>query len=122
MHSGMKHKNFLLTRNMRKEAELVINELCVHRGFHLHAVNVRRNHIHLVVTASTKPKLLVNSMKSYITRRLRQKGLVGNDERIWSRGNSSRYLWKPREMSMAVEYVLYEQGDSFNAVTEMPKE
>gem|GEM_PF-5201292 len=29
---------------------------------------------------------------------------------IWSRGGSTRYLWKPARVAAAVEYVLYSQG------------
>ncbi len=40
-----------LTADQRSAVELQIAETCEHRGWHLHAVNCRSNHIHVVVTA-----------------------------------------------------------------------
>lgn len=88
-----------------------IKGVCTYRRYLLLAQNVRSNHAHAVVSASIKPEKIVNEFKSYATRALRQAGEFDADARIWSRGASTRYLWKPRHVSAAVEYVLYEQGD-----------
>jgi hypothetical protein len=54
---------------------------------------------------------MVNELKAYSTRRLREAGLAGEDQKIWARGASTRYLWNPRHVEAAVEYVLYSKGD-----------
>lgn len=122
MRSEMDNKRFLLKKEMQKVSEIVISEVCEQKGYFLHAANARSNHIHTVISAKLDPDLIARTLKSYITRRLREKDMVGETERVWSRGNSCRYLWKPREVARAVEYVLYGQGDSFDAVTELPKD
>lgn len=41
----------LLTIGQRRVVESQIGETCVHRGWMLHTVNCRSNHVHVVVTA-----------------------------------------------------------------------
>jgi hypothetical protein len=41
----------------------------------LHALNVRTNHVHTVVTASRKPEQVLNGLKANATRQLRNEGL-----------------------------------------------
>ena len=53
----------------------------------------------------------MNDLKSYATRRLREAGLTGEDERIWTRHGSTRYLNTQRSLDEASEYVLYRQGE-----------
>jgi len=75
------------------------------------ALNVRTNHVHSVISAAIKPEKIVNDLKAYSTRRLRREWLIGRDEKVWSRGASTRYLWKPRHVTAAIDYVLYCQED-----------
>lgn len=88
-----------------------IKEVCSHRGYNLLAQNVRTNHFHGVVSATVKPEQIANGFKSCATRKLRECRLIDGDERVWSRGRSRRYLWKDKDVSAAIEYVLYCQGD-----------
>ncbi len=96
---------------MRKLIATAIKEVCEYRKYGLKALNVRTNHAHSVVSASIKPEKIVNDFKVYSTKKLRQKWLIGTDEKIWSRGASTRYLWKPRHVEAAIDYVLYCQED-----------
>ena len=66
--------------------------------------------MHAVVTAEVKPEKIINTFKGYATRRLRTEGFYPSDLTIWARGRSRRYLWKPRFVTAAVDYVLYSQG------------
>src|ERR1044071_8102876 len=34
-----------------------------------------------------------------------------NVPKVWTRGASTRYLWKPAHVEAAIDYVLYSQGD-----------
>ena len=52
-----------------------------------------------------------DAFKSYSTRKLRAVGLIGKEVRPWARGKSRRYLWKPKHLARAIDYVLYGQGD-----------
>jgi len=41
--------------------------------------------------------------------------IFGPDVKIWSRGCSTRYLCKEKHLGLAIEYVLYGQGDELFA-------
>jgi hypothetical protein len=77
----------------------------------LKAVNVRTNHAHAVNTATQKPERIVDALKANATKLLRESGLITPDTKVWSRGRSRRYLWKPRHVLAAIEYTLHGQGD-----------
>ncbi len=106
-----KQKPFLFDENCRKNVKSTITEVCENRGYELLAINVRSNHIHAVVSAQVKPKLIIEAFKSYSTGRLRENLLIGRETKVWARGKSRRYLWKPQHVSLAIEYVLYGQDD-----------
>lgn len=92
-----------------------VKEVCDYRGYDLLAVNIRTNHLHAVVSANMNPDKIANDFKAYATRRLREAKLVELGKIIWSRGKSGRYLWKPKHVELAVEYVLFGQGDEIPA-------
>ena len=94
----------------RKHVEAAIREVCVTRGIKLIAINVRTNHVHIVIATNRLPEPIMNSFKSYATRRLRQEGLVGADEKPWARHGSTRYLWTEEQIGTAVQYVVNGQG------------
>lgn len=56
----------------REEVERQIAETCRIRGWELHAVNCRSNHVHVVVTATQNPKIVRNQLKAWCTRRLKE--------------------------------------------------
>jgi REP element-mobilizing transposase RayT len=110
MYSEMKQAPVVLDDLQRRLVTEAINEVCEFRRYSLNAVNVRSNHAHIVVSASVKPEKVVNDLKAYATRKLRQHLLLP-DRKLWSRGASTRYLWKPRHVTAAIDYVLYCQED-----------
>ena len=111
MQAKMKNQTFLLDETQRKLIKEAIEEFCQHKNYQLHAVNARTNHVHTVISAQTKPEPIINFLKSYSTRKLRESKLISTETKPWSRGGSRRYLWKERHVSLAIEYVLYGQGD-----------
>ena len=102
---------FVLNGEQRAVVERAIREVCDHRLYRLMAINIRTNHAHTVVAALCKPEIVLNAFKANATRELRAAGLGLPDQRVWSRGGSTRYLWKPSHVEGAVNYVLYGQGD-----------
>ncbi len=107
----MKQKQFLLDERARRMVEDAIKDICAQRGYFLQAINVRSNHVHAVVSAPMKPERIANALKAYSTKRLKKEFQVMSDDKIWSRGRSRRYLWTARHVALAIEYVLYGQGD-----------
>ena len=101
----------LLGQPQRKVVEETIREVCRIREYLLHAVNVRTNHAHSVVSVQSKPDRVADTLKAYSTRRLRELGLIEPGIQVWSRGRSRRYFWKPHHVQAAIDYVLYCQDD-----------
>lgn len=111
MSEEMKDPPFLLTEAMRSVVDEAVVELCHRRDYVLKASNIRTNHGHVVLSAAAKPERIADAIKAEATKMLRLKGLISQDARVWSRGRSRRYLWKPRHVEAAIEYTLYGQGD-----------
>ena len=80
-------------------------------GYLLIALNVRTNHVHLVVSNSATPERMMDSFKAYSTKALRAVNLVRGEAKPWSRHGSTRYLWTEDHIATAVDYVLNGQGD-----------
>lgn len=115
MKAQMNQKPTILDKKERICILEAIKEVCDYRGYELLAGNIRTNHLHAVVSANTNPDKIANEFKAYATRRLREAKLVEPDKTIWSRGKSRRYLWKLKHVEIAVEYVLFGQGDEIPA-------
>lgn len=111
MRSEMKREPVTLNISQREIVDRAIREVCSHRDYLLRALNVRTNHAHVVVSKAVRPERIVSDFKAYATRRLREELEFADGLKIWSRGASTRYLWKPRHVLAAVDYVLYSQGD-----------
>lgn len=111
MRNEMSHDAIILNDSMRQVVDKAIRELCEQRGYGMRALTVRTNHAHAVVSAAAKPERIADAMKAVSTKALRVGGFVANDVKVWSRGRSRRYLWKPGHVAAAVEYTLYGQGD-----------
>ena len=110
MLSNMKQAAVTLTSEMCACILDAIAEVCAYRGYEKYAIHVRTNHVHAVIGSASSPEKIINELKSYATRRLREANLVGPDQKVWARGGSRRYLWKPRHIDAAIEYVAYGQG------------
>ena len=99
----------------RKIVEHAIREVCVVRAYNLFALNVRTNHVHLVVSNGGKVERMMDSFKAYSTKALRVANRIGSDSKPWSRHGSTRYQWTERHVETAVEYVVNGQGGELPA-------
>ncbi len=123
MRAELRQPPVVFSDVQREIVEAAIRETCEFRKYSKRASNVRTNHVHAVISAALKPERIVNDLKVNATRKLRDAGEFDPGIKIWARGASTRYLWKPAHVSAAVEYVLYSQGDvPFGTVTEMPED
>src|SRR5712692_9196389 len=75
----LKTSAFLLDRAQRAVVESAIREVCEHRAYSLHALSVRTNHVHSVVSAPCRPVHVMDSFKAYATRKLREANLLSYD-------------------------------------------
>lgn len=105
-----KHPPITLNAERRFVVERTIREVCEHRGWKLHAMNARTTHVHLVVSASQSPERVLNDLKAYCTRRMREAAVLNGDQQPWSHHGSTRYLHSDHSFVRAIAYVLEEQG------------
>jgi REP element-mobilizing transposase RayT len=102
----------ILDARRRTSVERAIRETCQFRKWHLHALSVRTNHVHVVVCLGTpKPKRALTVLKANATRQMRQDRCWLEDSTPWAERGSLRYLWNERSVARAIEYVLHGQGD-----------
>jgi REP element-mobilizing transposase RayT len=102
----------VLNSLQRQSVDTALRETCDFRKWHLHALNVRTNHVHAVVSiGSIRPERALSAFKANATRQMRQDGCWRQDRSPWAEKGSKRYLWNERSIAQAIDYVLYGQGD-----------
>lgn len=111
----LKTAPFELDARKRVVVEKAIREVCQIREYTLFGINVRTNHVHLVVNNKQKPERMMDSFKAYSTKALRDADLIAATYKPWSRHGSTRYLWTEEHVAIAIDYVLNGQGDELPA-------
>jgi REP element-mobilizing transposase RayT len=111
MAQHMRSRAVLLDARLREAVESAIRDVCEHKGWRLEAINVRTNHVHVVVGAPIRPEVVLTSFKAWATRRCRAKGLLAANQKLWTRHGSTRYLWTERDIQQAATYVVEAQGE-----------
>jgi REP element-mobilizing transposase RayT len=106
----LKSPPFLSNAAARKQVEDTVREVCRYRGWMIVAMNVRTNHVHIVILAAAAAAKMLNYFKSYSTRRLRESGEWEHSHSPWADRGSGRYLWTEEHIARAVEYVVNGQG------------
>lgn len=108
--SMLKGAVVVLEPEHRAVVEQTLREVSAHRGWALHAINVRTNHVHAVVSGPCVPERILSAWKSWSTRRPREAGLIAPSGAVWSRHGSTRYLWTQESLADACIYV--DEGQS----------
>ena len=92
-----------LTLQMRLLVANAIRETCDYRHWFIHQLNVRSNHVHIVVTAPhTTPGDVMGDLKSYASRALNR---IHRRKHWWTEDGSKRYLNDERSLDAATRYV-----------------
>jgi REP element-mobilizing transposase RayT len=114
-----------LDHEQRSVVERQVAETCQFRGWKLHAVNCRSNHLHVVVTANAAPKTVRIQLKAWCTRRLREleavrlrtltrsvsEGVADRSsepavrENWWAERGSQRFINDEDSLEAAIAYV-----------------
>ena len=103
-YSRMKESAYDLCADARSLVDETIRRHCDVRGWQLHALNVRTNHVHVVVTATSyRPETVRDQFKAWCSRRLREAGSERTN--FWTEGGSCRWINQEDEMEPAVLYV-----------------
>jgi len=94
--------------NVRQRQVVVqsIDATCLYREWQIHARDCRTQHVHVVVAAlSTSPKLILEQLKAWTSRRLSCCSGKPPGRRWWSRGGSGRWIFDQAGLESAVRYV-----------------
>jgi REP element-mobilizing transposase RayT len=112
----MKEKAVLLSLEHREAVEEVIREHAEHRGWELHAVSARSNHVHVAVTVVPKPgnqeyrvadgvKRVRDQFKANATRVLRQDENPIRNEKVWTKGGDIQFIDTDDDLEQVVIYI-----------------
>ena len=99
----------LLNEAQRGKVEAVCRKHAEIRGWILHAVNARSNHVHLAVTADKKPEAVRDQFKANATRVLRQEPDAVTNENVWTRGGDCEVVDGEDNLARVVEYIMEAQ-------------
>lgn len=116
----MTEEPFVMNASQRTVAEATIREVCRFRQWNLLALSVRTNHVHILVEAHATPEKVMGDLKSWMTRRLRERGVVVPGRTLWTEHGSTRHLFQQRYVDAAWNYVANGQGDELTR--EWPEE
>ena len=95
----------ILSPAERAAVESQIAETCRVRGWTLHAVNCRTNHVHVVLSApETKPKKIRSDLKAWTTRCLKEQ-CNPNRENWWAERGSIRFVFDEDSLERTILYV-----------------
>jgi REP element-mobilizing transposase RayT len=101
-----------LSGAQRAVVEQTVRRHCNLRRWELHALNVRSNHIHLVVTApEVKPEVVLSQLKAWCARRLSEHaGLPAGSSRNgarrwWTEHGSTKWINDEVYLENAIQYV-----------------
>ena len=106
----MTGKPVVLDARSRPIVDTAIRALCERRSWHLSALNVRTNHVHAVVAASSDPARVMQQCKAAGTAALVEAGLLAPGTQTWTRHGGTRWLWKETGVAAAWDYVVNRQS------------
>lgn len=112
----MQAKPVLLDAPQRQIVEDVIREHSQHRGWELHAVSVRSNHVHVAVTVVLRTgsqdyrvadglKRVRDQFKANATRVLRQGENPIRNEKTWTKGGDIQFIDSDEDLERVMIYI-----------------
>lgn len=91
---------------MRQIADAAMRQACVELGWTVHALEVRSNHVHAVITATdSSPGKVMGILKVRGSLALKALPPGAERNRWWTRDGSKRLLTSPAAVQGAIEYV-----------------
>lgn len=109
----LKNPPVTLNPEQREIVLKAILDQCDFRCWFAHAIHVRSNHVHIVVTGEESPEKMLTIFKAYATRALRNSG-NNNILKYWTKHGSTKYLWADEALNLATKYVRDEQGEKMS--------
>jgi len=101
----LKERSFVLSSDDCSLVETVILQHCEMRAWKSHALSIRSNHVHTVVSAANcQPETVVSQFKAWCSRRLKERH--PERKRFWTQGVSTRWINQESDLAAAIEYTL----------------
>ena len=107
----LKERPWKLDLEARRITLETIQCVCAHRAWIAHAIHVRTNHVHAVISGEVAPERILSDCKAYATRAFRRASPGTQRRRYWADHGSTRYLWNEVSLRAAIDYVLHAQGE-----------
>lgn len=101
----MSEGSVVLNQIQRERVENVCYEHANIRGWVIHAVKARSNHVHIAVTADAPPKKVRDQFKANATRVLRQEPDAVTNDKIWTRGGDCDIVDSDDELERVIVYI-----------------
>jgi REP element-mobilizing transposase RayT len=101
----MKEDAVFLTTQQRKAVEDICRKHAAIRGWVLHAVNARSNHVQLAVTADEKPDKVRDQFKANATSALRKLVPPVSNSKVWTRGGDIEIVDGDEGLERVVYYI-----------------
>ena len=101
-----------LDADSRAIVDAAVRRFCDDCGWYLHALAVRTNHVHPLVTSTRTAGQIVSALKRAGTMALKAEGRFRRKDRIWARQGSTRPLWTEREIVRVAYYIDHMQDDA----------
>jgi REP element-mobilizing transposase RayT len=107
---AMSQPEYTMDAGRRDLVRDAIVTLANEKGWHLLAVHVRSNHVHIVIESDRDPSRLMSDLKARASRDLTRAGFENVERKRWTRHGSTRHLFAIAEVEQKVRYTLDEQG------------
>src|SRR3989338_896274 len=110
MQTLQKQESIILNR---QQGDIVLDGMthaCNKYNWRLYALHIRSNHAHVTVKSERTPEHVMTQLKAHATRFLRKQNEFPQEQKIWSRHGSTKYLWQPESLYFANEYTIERQG------------
>jgi REP element-mobilizing transposase RayT len=111
VREAMTQTDYFMSAMERDIVCKAIVDLTQNRGWQVWAVQVRTNHVHIVVSGDRDPGRIMSDMKGRASRDLSRAGFDDNNRRRWTRHGSTRHLFREEEVEASICYTLDEQGE-----------
>ena len=99
----------MLNPAQRNRVAAVCHDHAGIRGWKLHAINVRSNHVHVAVTADKGSHTVRDQFKANATRVLRQMPDAITNDKVWTRGGDCTVIDGDEGLRRVIEYIMEEQ-------------
>ena len=113
----LKESPILLTPMMRRAVATAIQKTCSEFGWELHALEVRSNHVHVVISAHNISTGKAIGLLKVRSRRALEVTVSGvRRQRWWTKDGSKRILKSQPSLDAAIQYVINQERSPGGAV------